>query len=525
MSHTAPAAPLTLGTAGHIDHGKTALVRALTGVDTDRLPEEHKRGISIELGYASLTLPSGRALSVIDVPGHERFVRTMVAGASGIDLYLMTVAADDGVMPQTREHAAVLRGLAVSHGVVAVTKTDLADPAPALAQVAELLPDADTVAVCARTGAGIEQLRAALDRLAERLPGRAAAAPGGDPGRARLHIDRVFTIRGAGTVVTGTLWSGSIARGDELVLLPAGRRARVRGVQVHDQALDHAPAGQRVAVNLTGIAVADIARGDVLAAPEGDISPTYLIDAELEFAERDREPEHGDRVQVHHGTRETPARVAWLGGRFWQLRLEQPLMAGPEDRLVLRQIAPPATLGGGRVLDAHPRKHGPGRDLLARLARLARGEAAGDAEAAPAAPPTSTPETPAPELNPSALALEERLRTAGTEPPIESELDPADLNALRAAGRAVRVSKTLHYHPDALEEVRRRLIAVARRHGDAITLAQLRDELGTSRKFAQALLEHFDSERLTIRRGEAHHLRLGNRTSRSTDTQSNPDPR
>ncbi|MDQ6606733.1 MAG: selenocysteine-specific translation elongation factor, partial [Actinomycetota bacterium] len=381
----APAAPLTLGTAGHIDHGKTALVRALTGVDTDRLPQEHERGISIELGYASLSLPSGRMLSLIDVPGHERFVRTMVAGASGIDLYLMTIAADDGVMPQTREHAAVLRGLAVSNGVVAVTKTDLADPELAAAEAAELLPEAEVVAVCARTGTGIEELRAALDRVAGRLPGRHAG-----PALARLNIDRVFTIRGAGTVVTGTLWSGAVARGDELVLLPAGRSVRVRGVQVHDQGVNRAAAGQRVAVNLSGIGVNEIARGDVLAetsAPGeslpgrsplrnrslGDLAPSYLIDAELEFGER--EPEHGERVQVHHGTRETPARVAWLGGRFWQLRLEQPLMPQREDRLVLRAIAPPSTLGGGRVLDAHPRKHGPGRELLARLARLARGEA------------------------------------------------------------------------------------------------------------------------------------------------------
>jgi selenocysteine-specific elongation factor len=202
----AGAAPLTLGTAGHIDHGKTVLVRALTGVDTDRLPEERARGISIELGYAALELPSGRRLSVVDVPGHERFVRTMVAGASGVDLFLMVIAADDGVMPQTREHAAVLAA-------------------------ADLLPDAELVAVSAPAGTGLEELRAALDRAAERLPGRAGGAAA-----ARLHVDRVFTIRGAGTVVTGTLWSGSVARGDEVMLLPAGRRVRVRGVQVHDEA-------------------------------------------------------------------------------------------------------------------------------------------------------------------------------------------------------------------------------------------------------------------------------------------------
>jgi len=227
--------PLTLGTGGHIDHGKTALIRALTGVDTDRLPQERARGISIELGYASLQLPSGRRLSVIDVPGHERFVRTMVAGATGIDLYLMAVAADDGVMPQTREHAAVLAALAVRRGVVAVTKTDLADPQPAMLQAAELLPEAEVVAVCARTGEGLEALAAALERVALKVRSRAQA-----PGSTRLHIDRVFTIRGSGTVVTGTLWSGSVAGGAELVLFPAGRRVRVRGVQVHDCAVEEA---------------------------------------------------------------------------------------------------------------------------------------------------------------------------------------------------------------------------------------------------------------------------------------------
>ena len=179
---------------------------------------------------------------------------------------------------------------------------------------------------------------------------------------------------GAGTVVTGTLWSGTIGRGDELELLPSGGRARVRGVQVHDQAVEVAQAGQRVAVNLTGIAKAEIARGDVLAASDAGLRPTYLIDAELEFGER--EPAHGERVQVHHGTRESPARLAWLGGRFWQIRLEQPLVAGREDRLVIRQIAPPDTLGGGRVLDAHPRKHGASRKLLTSLERLSQGERA-----------------------------------------------------------------------------------------------------------------------------------------------------
>jgi selenocysteine-specific elongation factor len=227
--------PLTLGTAGHIDHGKTALVRALTGVDTDRLPEERERGISIALGYAPLELPSGRRLSLVDVPGHERFVRTMVAGATGIDLYLMVVAADDGVMPQTVEHATVLRALGVGHGVVAVTKADLADPSPALAAARALLPGAEAVACSARTGAGVADVAAALDRCAAEVRSRAGGAAA-----VVLHVDRAFAVRGIGAVVTGTLWSGTLHEGDALALLRSADRAtpvRVRGLQVHDAAV------------------------------------------------------------------------------------------------------------------------------------------------------------------------------------------------------------------------------------------------------------------------------------------------
>ena len=497
--------PLTLGTAGHIDHGKTSLIRALTGVDTDRLPEEQARGISIELGYASLALPSGRRLSVVDVPGHERFVRTMVAGATGIDLFLMTVAADDGVMPQTREHAAVLEALGVRTGVVAVTKSDLADPDLALLEASELLPGAEAVAVSARAGEGLAALRAALDRAAANVASRAEA-----DSPARLHVDRVFTIRGAGTVVTGTLWSGEIGRGDEVVLLPHGRRLRVRGVQVHDEALERAQAGQRVAVNLTGAAVAEIDRGDVLVGADSDLRLSYRIDAELEF-HTGAGSEHGDRVQVHHGTREAPARLGWLGGRFWQLRLERPLVPAAGDHLVIRRIAPPDTLGGGRVLDPLPRRHGPGRQVLAHLERLARGEAvqspAGHGRPAEPAPGTPSEARPQKPLSSSARALEERLMQAGVEPPIDSELDAGDLAALRDAGRVVRVSKALHYHADVLSQIRGRVVAVAERSGGTITLAQLRDELGTSRKFAQALLEHLDATRVTVRRGDAHYVR------------------
>jgi selenocysteine-specific elongation factor len=486
--------PLVLGTAGHIDHGKTALVGALTGADTDRLPQERERGISIELGFAPLVLPSGRRLSVVDVPGHERFVRTMVAGATGVDLYLMVVAADDGVMPQTREHAAVLAALGVGAGVVAVTKADLADPEVAGAEASELLPGAEVVVCSARTGDGVDAVLAALDRVAGVLPGRSDVPADG----VMLHVDRAFSVRGAGTVVTGTLWSGSLGRGDEVTILPAGRTARVRGVQVHDAAVDRAQAGQRVAVNLVGVEVRDVERGDALASATAPVLATYVLDALLDLDGA----EHGRRVHVHHGTREAPGRLAELGGRYWQLRLEQPLLARAGDHVVVRSIAPPDTLGGGVVLDPAARKHGPSRDALARLARLARGEPAEprvvDAERSEVVARRPEPE-PAP-LAPEALALEERLRAAGHEPPSELDLgeDTAHLDALRAAGRAIRVGRNLWAHPAAIDEVRHRVIDIVEDEG-TITLARLRDELGTSRKFAQALLEHLDAARVTRR--------------------------
>ena len=501
-------APLTLGTAGHIDHGKTALVRALTGVDTDRLPEERARGISIALGYALLALPSGRRLSVVDVPGHERFVRTMVAGATGIDLFLMVVAADDGVMPQTLEHAAVLGGLDVHRGVVAITKADLADPHRAAAEAAELLPGAEIVPCSARAGSGLKELLAALDRVAAALPGRA-----GRPGPPVLHVDRSFTVRGAGTVVTGTLWSGEVARGDTLTVQPSGRRARVRSLQVHGDALDRAVAGQRVALNLAGVAVRDVRRGDVVTDPARGPRPTYLLDVALELAGAEPPPA---RVHVHHGARDAPARLVALGGGFWQARLEKPLLALPGDRLVVRSIAPPDTLGGGTVLDAHPRRHGPRPAVVERLQRLRSGapEAGDDgadggravAPAADARVPAATSgrgggEPPAPPpLSPAALALEARLRLAGHEPPDAAALGDAaaELPALRAAGRAVRIGKAMHAHPDAIEAVRARVEAIIAAEG-SVTMARLRDDLATSRKYAQALLEHLDAARVTLR--------------------------
>ena len=471
-------APLTVGTAGHIDHGKTALVRVLTGVDTDRLPEERRRGMTIELGYAPLILPSGRRLSVIDVPGHDKLVRTMVAGATGIDLFLLVIAADDGVMPQTREHLAVLRGLGVARGVVAITKADLADPAPAMHAARELVPEAEIA-----TGAAA--VAAALDRVAGELRSRADDERG-----ALLHVDRSFTIHGAGRVVTGTLWSGSIGRGDELLVLPGGARARVREVQVHDERVERAAAGQRVAVNLRG---AEPVRGDVLSG--APIEASHILDVELDIR-----IEHGARVHVHHGTRESPARIAWLGGHFHQLRCESPLIARRDDRIVIRSVAPADTLGGGRVLDPNARRHGPSSDLLVHLTRLARGEDAQLGGQSPESHVRMRGQTPD---SPEAEAMLERLKAAGHEPPPHGSFDADEqalLAQLRHAGRAERVGP-FTFHPDALEQVRERVVAIMREEG-TITLARLRDELQTSRRYAQALLEHLDAQRVTRRVGD-----------------------
>jgi selenocysteine-specific elongation factor len=497
-------APLVLGTAGHIDHGKTALIGALTGKNTDRLPEERDRGISIELGYAPLTLPNGRRVSVVDVPGHERFVRTMVAGASGVDMFLLCVAADDGVMPQTREHLAVLRQLGVVDGVVAVTKSDVIDPTLAAAEIEELVPEGTPVVpVSAIDGSGLGELRAALGDVAARLPGRGATAV---DGAARLHVDRSFTLRGIGTVVTGTLWSGAVSAGDGVSILPRGLSARVRSVQVHDVAVDRAVAGQRVALNLVGVGWREVARGDVVCGAGCDLAPTYLIDARIDW-DGDPPSEASTRLHVHHGTRDAPARVVALGDGFWQLRLEAPLIPARGDRLVLRQVAPPDTIGGGQVVDPKPRKHGARPEVLAALR--------GDALPVPE-PDTSVREPEGPVLDDAALSLVALLRADGVAPRTDAELAAETglseretlerLRALEGAGQAVRVGRNLHFHPEPLAGLEARVVAICERDGQA-TIAGVRDELGTSRKYAQALLEHLDRAKVTRRAGDAHVLR------------------
>ena len=350
-----------VGTAGHIDHGKTALVRRLTGVDTDRLKEEKERGISIDLGFATLTTPAGRRVGIVDVPGHERFVRNMLAGVGGIDAVLLVIAADEGVMPQTREHFAIVKLLGIPRGLIVLTKSDLVDDPAWLAEVerdaraltkGSFLERSPVLPFSAETGAGSDRLLEELDRLLESESER----PEGEP--ARLPIDRVFTVEGFGTVVTGTLWRGQVAVGDTVAIEPTGKTARVRSIQVHGASVDAATAGQRTALALHGMAREDLARGDWVLAP-GSLAPSTLVSARVDLLPDARALATRTRVRVHLGSGEALGRVVLLEGELLepgesalaQLRLESPIVAARGDRFVLRSYSPMRTLGGGTVLE------------------------------------------------------------------------------------------------------------------------------------------------------------------------------
>jgi selenocysteine-specific elongation factor len=560
--------PLTVGTAGHIDHGKTWLVRALTGKDTDRLPEEQSRGISIDLGYAPLELPDGRRMSLVDVPGHERFVRTMIAGATGIDLFLLVIDAQEGARPQTLEHLAVLRLLGITRGVVAVTKSDAVDEETldlALEEARELVPDAEVIAVSAKTGDGLDELRAALARVPveERDAERAT----------RLYVDRVFTLQGVGTIATGTLWSGTIAAGDMLRVEPSGKTVRVRSVQVHDSPVEAAEAGQRVAVNLPTVERRDLARGDVLVAP-GHYPLSYRLDVRLEEI-----VDVPAAVTVHVGAKAVSARVA-RDGAYAQLRLAEPVVAARGDRVVLRTQT---TVGGGTVLDpAPPRKLEPER--LAVLERgdpeeivralvyepvatqalqarglLAPGELAQGLTAVRAAGEHVFSDAWLAELRATVRArLAARAESDPLDPSVPlAELLPPEpwaphvLNLLEVERRGAKAylpgaAAALGERAQAASELEARLaqeeiakvddkqLAVfleesgrLRRVGDGfavstelydrglallpglgeITLAGFRDALGVGRRTAQLLLERYDADGLTLRRGDVRTLR------------------
>lgn len=372
-----------VGTAGHVDHGKSTLIRALTGIDPDRLQEEKQRGMTIDLGFAWLRLPNGTEVSIVDVPGHERFVHNMLAGVGGIDVALLVVAADEGIMPQTREHLAILDLLGISNGVVALTKCDLVDQdwlELVQVDVAEQLAHsslahAPIIPCSATTRSGLDELTAALeDALA-----RERTHP--STGRPRLAIDRVFTVAGYGTVVTGTLVDGELYVGQDVEVQPGQVRTRVRGLQTHKKSVDHVTGGTRVAANLGGVAVGDLYRGQVLSLP-GALAPSLAFDAQLRLVADAPTLRHNAEVVVHTGAAETLARVSLLdrddldpGQEAWaQLRLRQPLALARGDLFVVRQPSPSLTVGGGTIVDPHARRHRRRQAaILDHLALLAHG--------------------------------------------------------------------------------------------------------------------------------------------------------
>jgi selenocysteine-specific elongation factor len=608
----APESPiaLTIGTAGHVDHGKTTLVRYMTGTDTDRLEEEHRRGISIVPGYAELELPSGRRASLVDVPGHERFVKNMVSGATGVDAFLLVVAADDGVMPQTREHLDVLRVLGVEKGVVALTKIDAVDEETAglaALDVEELLEyvgiEAPLVPVSGVTGEGVEELLEALDALAANPP------DGRSGGLARLPVDRAFVLKGIGVVVTGTLWSGEIRPGDTLHTA-SGQRPRVRGIQNHGRPAKVAHPGARTALDLAGVEASEIEAGDVLLSRP--LPQTRAFDARLRLLDGAKPMAHGLRARLHHGTRATNARVRLfdreeLGpgqSAFARLRLEEPLVVLPGDRFVLRSLGPQVTVGGGTVLDAAPggRRPEPGwlealesgdasatvplalarvprqgmtatdlslavsvapeeipgavervpqvtkigdlyalttqvqiaRERLLEALRLRAQERPEDPELSVAEARVATdlvgsladallatmassgevrvtdtgvglPDTEEvpPEMEMEAEELRGWLRRAGSEPPA-MEPTPA-LRLLLKRGEVVELGGNLFGDREAADSVLEEIKATCREEGE-ISLAGLRDRLGTSRKYAQAWLEYSDGEGVTSRTGDVRVL-------------------
>ncbi|MCL4395991.1 MAG: selenocysteine-specific translation elongation factor [Chloroflexi bacterium] len=375
-----------IGTAGHVDHGKSTLVKALTGIDPDRLKEEKEREMTIDLGFAWLTLPSGTTVSIVDVPGHEGFIKNMLAGVGGIDAAMLVIAADEGVMPQTREHLAILDLLQVKGGVVALTKIDVVEGDDWIQMVTAdvrkelagtVLAGARIIPLSSKTRKGIDALLAELDRLLLDV------APKNDTGKPRLPIDRVFTISGFGTVVTGTLVDGAFSVGDEIQVVPSARRGRIRGLETHKEKIERATPGSRVAMNIVGLGVQDIKRGEVVALP-GTLDSSTLLDARLKYLASAPKPlSHNAAVDFFTGASQVPARVRLLdhqelnpGELGWvQLHLSAPVALRKGDRFIVRYASPSVTVGGGTVVDAHVRaRHRRFRsDVLARLETLARG--------------------------------------------------------------------------------------------------------------------------------------------------------
>jgi len=376
--------PVIMGTAGHIDHGKTTLIKVLTGIDCDRLEEEKRRGITIELGFAFLDLPGGRRLGIVDVPGHERFVKNMVAGASGVDFVLLVIAADEGVMPQTREHLEICSLLGIETGVVALTKVDMVEPdwldlvtedvhtflAGTFLEAAPIMP------LSSHTGQGMEELRAELARMVD------IYRPKRRTDLFRLPIDRIFTMKGHGTVVTGTMVSGNIGLTEDVVIYPRGLTTKVRGLQSHGETVGLAPAGRRTAVNVLGLDVPDIERGEVLARP-GTLYPHAVWDVELKcLSSSPRALRHRTEIHLHHGSRETLARLYLLDrdklvpgeSAYCQIRFADPMVGVYGDRCVIRSFSPLRTVAGGKLINPLGRKVKRFSTEVERLASLAHGQ-------------------------------------------------------------------------------------------------------------------------------------------------------
>ncbi len=608
-----------LGTAGHIDHGKSELVKALTGIDPDRLREEKERGMTLDLGFAWLRLPSGREVGIVDVPGHERFVRNMLAGVGGIDLALLVIAANEGVMPQTREHLAIIDLLEIKRGIVALTKKDLVDDewlTLVRMEVEDLLKPttlngSPIIPVSSVSREGLPELISTIDNML------ASSQPKKDIGRPRLPIDRVFTIAGSGTIVTGTLIDGSLSTGQNVEIVPAGLKSRIRGLQTHKAHVDNAAPGSRVAANLVGITTEQLRRGDVLTAP-GWLTPTSLVTARLRLlAQPARVLKHGTMVGFHTGADETMSKVRILDGNevkpgesAWvQFSLEAPVAAVSGDHFIIRSTT--ETLGGGKIIEAHAarlRRFRPEtiQSLDARSkgggdeAVLASLQAKQPAELAGLASQTGLPEAelraaverlagdgmvvrlgeqephllftrsgweqvsgkavgivedyhrrfPARTGMPKVelisklgakahapailhwLTREGKLQEEGLvvrltshqvrlsaaqqakvdaflkslaaspyAPPSEMLPEPELLNVLIERGQAVKVSEGVVFSAAAYDEMVKKVIETTRAKGK-ITLAEVRDMFGTSRKYAQALLEHLDEKKVTRRVGD-----------------------
>jgi selenocysteine-specific elongation factor len=627
-----------VGTAGHIDHGKSALVRALTGTDPDTLPEEKARGMTIELGFVFLDDPAyAKQIVFIDVPGHEKFVKTMAAGASNVDAALFVIAADEGISVQTREHFDILKLLGLRLGLIALTKSDLVDAARLVELTAAVrdfvngsfLAEAPILPVSAVTGDGVAAVRAALQEIGRRVPPRV------DSGIFRMPVDRVFTMHGFGTVIAGTILGGTVRAGDHIDIYPERLKTRVRGLQVHNSKTDTSGLGKRTALNLQDLRKEDLRRGQVAAA-EGSLVPTSRLDARLDVLE-------SDRVRLHIGTDEVMARLAVIGGQTIapgasasvQILLERPSVALPGDRFVIRTFSPLVTIGGGQVLDANPEKHkrfsgrvleglerlgGTVRDAVEQMfvqsggapqgvreiaLKLGRGEpevvqavtgllADGRLVVLPGSPERYLHTTVYASLTEGLVAgvkayfeanpfrptmpysdvraaflnkgdaptlklvldelvgqgvffrkeaeiglsgrearvdpveqelrgrVESSFRNARFAVPLEDDvrsklgLNPSSfdriLNGLVREGRLVRLAPKVTYHRETLETARKNVAALAELRG-SVTIAELRDKLGLSRKYAQAILEYFDGTGFTRRVEDRHVLARPERIS------------